>query len=121
MDVASSNSSIAPEAHCRSTAVLHGTASGGHEDHGAEKSHRLADPLPDESSCPFKSCLSNAGNGLYLEKLVIDEDAASIEGPPTPDNEESGKVKMPATKRQRVSTTSPTALAASFARALFLM
>ncbi|BDA43591.1 hypothetical protein COCOBI_04-6040 [Coccomyxa sp. Obi] len=121
LDAASFNSCTAPEAHCRNTPGLHGTASGGHEDHEAQELQRLADPLPDDSSCPFQSCLIKAGNGLYLEKLVIDEDAASIEGPPTPDNEESGKVNMPATKRQRVSTTSPTALAASFARALFLI
>lgn len=122
MDAASFSGCIAPVAKCRNTPILRGTALGGHEDHEAHDLHMLArDLVPDNSSPPFKSCLINAGNGLYWEKLVIDEDAASMEGPPTPDNEESGKVNMPATKRQRVSNTSPPTLAASFARALFLI
>ena len=124
MDAASSNTCSASKAQRRMSPVHHDPASCGHEDASAQESHVLAaDPAPDAPSCPYKGCLTtiHVGNGLYLEKLVIDEDDASIEGPPTPDNEESGKANMPATKRQRVSTTSPTALAASFARALFLI
>jgi len=60
-------------------------------------------------------------NALYLEKLIIDEDAESVEGPPTPDHEESGRVSMPATKRQRVALSSSSMMAASFARALFMI
>ncbi len=95
----------------------------GHSTGNAASEGRLpvADEATDRTDSSHSHCIITAGNGLYLEKLVIDEDAASVEGPPTPDNEDSGRVSMPATKRQRVSTSSPSALAASFARALFLL
>lgn len=94
----------------------------GRTGHATREEHLLAArQITQHTACSDSGSLISAGNGLYLEKLIIDEDAASVEGPPTPDNEESGRVSMPATKRQRISSTSPSTLAASFARGLFLI
>jgi hypothetical protein len=91
--------------------------------------HQLADctasPVP-AAPQPFTHGMSelvHVGNGLFLEKLCINEedDGASIEGPSTPDNEEGSKISMPATKRQRVGWSSPSSLASTFARALYII
>lgn len=74
--------------------------------------------VPQESS-QGKPQLVHLGNGLFVEKLCIEEDAASVEGPSTPDAEEGAKVSMPATKRQRIGQVSPSALVSHFARSLF--
>lgn len=82
---------------------------------GNENSLPSGTPLPEGGQQ-----LVHVGNGLFVEKLCIgDEDAASVEGPPTPDAEEGAKVSMPATKRQRVGQLYPAALASHFARALY--
>lgn len=80
-----------------------------------------ADQVTGEETSSDDNLLIANGNALYMEKLIIDKDAESVEGPPTPDHEESGRVSMPATKRQRVSLSSPSMMATSFARALFMI
>ena len=57
-------------------------------------------------------------SGLVCTKLAIPEDACSVDGPPTPDNEEADRVCMPAAKRQRLDACSPPAAAVAVARIL---
>lgn len=59
--------------------------------------------------------------GFFCGKLAIPDDACSLDGPPTPDNEEADRVYMPAAKRLRLDGASPQALAATVARALYLL
>ncbi len=62
-----------------------------------------------------------SGSDLFCTKLAIPEDACSVDGPPTPDNEEADRVCMPAAKRQRLDESSPTAAALAVARILQLI
>ena len=64
---------------------------------------------------------SDAHSGLFCRKLAIPEDACSVYGPPTPDNEEADRVCMPAAKRQRLDESSPPAAAVAVARILHLL
>ena len=62
-----------------------------------------------------------AGLSLLCRKLVIPEDACSVDGPPTPDNEEADRLCMHAAKRPRLEESPPPTAAAAVARTLHLL
>ena len=85
-----------------------------------------ATPLPkvpsdsESPQAPLEAAVK-PGSGMYCTKLAIPEDACSVDGPPTPDNEEADRVCMPAAKRQRLDDSSPPAAALAVARILQLI
>ena len=78
---------------------------------------------PSDSGSPQAQleAASKPGPGLFCTTLAIPEDACSVDGPPTPDNEEADRVCMPAAKRQRLDDSSPTSAALAVARILQLI
>ncbi len=79
--------------------------------------------VPSDSESPQAQLVPDGkpGQSLFCTKLAIPEDACSVDGPPTPDNEEADRVCMPAAKRQRLDDSSPPAAALAVARILQLI
>ena len=71
-----------------------------------------------ESLQPQQNDMGSKDGGDFRMKLAIPHDACSVEGPPTPDNEEGDRASMPASRRL-TEVASPGIVAAA-ARALHL-
>ena len=68
---------------------------------------------------PQHSDMGSKDDGELCKKLAIPDDACSVDGPPTPDNEDGHRVGMPAIHRSNEATSPGTVAAA--ARVLHLL
>ena len=89
-----------------------------------EGAERLSSAMPPQQAHirllqPQQDGMGSKDDGEFCKRLAIPDDACSVDGPPTPDNEEGHRVSMPAIHGSN-EATSPGIVAAA-ARVLHLL
>ena len=70
---------------------------------------------------PQQAGMGSKDDGEFCKKLAVPDDACSVDGPPTPDNEEGNRASMPAVQCLRLTEAAPPGIIAAAACGLHLL